>query len=351
MTHVRVVQVVCTENFAGAERYVTSLATELAARRCVVHVLGGHPRLMPAALRPAGVTWEPCASTPAALRTLLRRHQDDLFHCHMTDAETAGALAGMVRHTPLVSTRHFAQTRGTSVGGRAAAVLIRHRVSAQIAISNFVAANIEGPSVVIPNGVADAPGADGDEPVILMAQRLEEEKDTATGLRAWASSGLADRGWRLEVAGAGAEERSLRDLAGTLGIEASCAFLGFRPDIASCMARARGFLATSPGEPFGLSVLEAMARGLPVVATGAGAFIETVGSCPEARLFPPGDAESAGRHLVGLADDAGGAQHYGAALQRLQRERFTVAAMADQTLDLYRKTLAAPTRQRHRHDG
>jgi glycosyltransferase involved in cell wall biosynthesis len=347
----RVVHVVCTENFAGVERYVTSLAAELAARRCTVHVMGGHPRLMPAALGPAGVTWEPCASTLAALTALSRRRHDDLFHCHMTDAEAAGALAGLVRHTPLVSTRHFAQTRGTSLGGRAAAVLIRHRVSAQIAISDYVATHVEGPSVVIPNGVADAPPADRTEPVILMAQRLEQEKDTATGLRAWAASGLGDRGWHLELAGAGAEEASLRTLARALGIEASCRFLGFRSDIASCMARARGFLATSPGEPFGLSVLEAMARGLPVVATRAGAFTETVGRCPAARVFPPGDARSAARHLVALVDDPAGAQRYGAALRQLQRQRFTVAAMADATLELYGEVLAAPARHHHHRHG
>ena len=75
------------------------------------------------------------------------------------------------------------------------------------------------------------------EPVVLVAQRLEPEKRTDVALRAWAASGLADRGWRLQIAGDGAERDDLECSWPThFRIEDSVDFLGRAQDVDSLMA-------------------------------------------------------------------------------------------------------------------
>ncbi len=67
------------------------------------------------------------------------------------------------------------------------------------------------------------------------------------------------------------------------------------------LAGASILLAPAPREPFGLSVVEAMAHGLPVVAAGGGAHLETVGD--DGLLFPRGDTGGSGSGALG--DSAG----------------------------------------------
>ena len=153
-------------------------------------------------------------------------------------------------------------------------------------------------------------------------------------------SGLADAGWRLTIAGDGALRGELEELA-------DCARASATPwtswatgsDVWDLMRAAGVLLAPDTDEAFGLSVVEAMARGLPVVAAGSGAHLETVGSVPGAALFAPGDAEDAARLLRDLARSEEERETYGARLQVVQRERFTVEQQARRTDAVYRGLL------------
>jgi glycosyltransferase involved in cell wall biosynthesis len=116
-------------------------------------------------------------------------------------------------------------------------------------------------------------------------------------------------------------------------------FLGHRRDVHELMRSAAIFVASRPDEAFGLSVVEAMARGLPVVAAGSGAHLETVGSVPGAALFAPGDPDEAARLLEDLAADVVGRDDYGRRLQDMQREHFTVDIQARNTDAAYRSFL------------
>ena len=116
-------------------------------------------------------------------------------------------------------------------------------------------------------------------------------------------------------------------------------FLGHRRDMWELMRAAGLLLAPRTDEAFGLSVVEAMARGLPVVAAGSGAHLETVGFASGAALFEPGDAADAARLLRGLADSPEDRESYGARLQVVQRERFTVEQQALRTDLVYRRVL------------
>ncbi|MDM8083260.1 glycosyltransferase family 4 protein [Cellulomonas cellasea] len=335
MSPVDVAHVVCTEAFAGVERYVATLAREQDARGMRVQVLGGAPERMRAELAGGGVGWSPAATPWHAVRGLMALRGLRLVHAHMTAAESAAVVGA---RAPIVVTRHFAGRRGSTPPARLAGRVVARRVADQVAISSFVAQRIEGPSTVIHPGVRPQPaGAGGSrEPVVLVAQRLEAEKRTDLALRMWAASGLAAHGWRLQVAGEGALLGELRRLAVELGVAGSCDFLGARADIADLMARAGVFLAPRPDEPYGLSVVEAMAHGLPVVAAAGGGHDETVGASPLATLVDAAEPDGAGAALAALAGDPGRRAAYGEDLRRLQRRQFTVAAHAARLEAVYR---------------
>jgi glycosyltransferase involved in cell wall biosynthesis len=338
-----VVHVVCSEAFAGVERYVLETSREMRAQGCRVTVVGCGRESVGIPLQRDGVDWLPGARPADAFRALRRIEDIDVIDTHMTKADFVGASVGFVRRIPVVSTRHFAAPRGRGGVNGALGGMLRGAFTRQIAISRFVAEHIEGPSTIVHNGVADVPNVDdaAREPFVLVLQRLEAEKRTDVALRAWASAEIPEP-WRLVVAGQGSESSRLRQLARELGVAASVDFVGFRSDVSSLLSRASALVASPPLEPLGLSVLEAMAHGLPVVAAGGGGHVETVGGVDGAALFPPDDVAAAARALTELIGDARRRRDYGARLRERQRASFSLPAQTTATLEV----LGAAARRR-----
>lgn len=336
----RVTHVVCTDAFAGVERYVTTMARAQAQCGIDVAVVGGNPERMRSILAGSNVGWRSGTTAHGALVPVLRSRAD-IVHAHMTAAEIASLVATAMRPTRLVVTRHFARRRGSSTAARAAGRLVARNVDAQIAISHHVAARIEGPSAIAHPGTPDvqAPSPERRDPVVLVLQRLEKEKKTDLAIHAWAASGLGDRGWSMRVVGDGSRRHRLEALSDALGVSASCHFVGQQTDVAMYLRQASIFLASADDEPFGLSVVEAMAAALPVVAAAAGGHLETVGSLPDAALYPPQDVTRAAELLRTLAASAKERAAYGARLQARQREAFTVETQVNAVLGVYESLL------------
>ena len=99
---------------------------------------------------------------------------------------------------------------------------MRRRLDAQIAISHAVADAVDGRSTVVHTGVENRPLRDVAlrDRVVLIAQRLQPEKRTDVGIRAFAASGLADDGWTLEIAGVGPERGALEGARGPISASA-----------------------------------------------------------------------------------------------------------------------------------
>jgi glycosyltransferase involved in cell wall biosynthesis len=335
MSGLRVVHVVCTDAFAGVERYVLDSARCLALAGCSVTVVGGAESSMREPLEQAGVRWLPGTSVLEAVRALRSLETPDVINTHMTLADLAGVLAARRNHVPVVSTRHFARARGSNIVSRVIARWIGRRLSAQIAVSEFVASNIESDSTIIYPGVRMIePPSQPRGDVVLIAQRLEQEKSTDLALLAW--SQLRHRGsWQLRVAGSGSQGDSLARLASALGISDSVQFVGFQHDLDEAFRSASVFFAPAHREPFGLSVIESMAYGLPVVAARSGGHLETAGGVAGATLFEPGDADDAARQLDRLMGDAERRRGYGLALQARQRQVFNLPDQTEATLRVY----------------
>jgi glycosyltransferase involved in cell wall biosynthesis len=137
------------------------------------------------------------------------------------------------------------------------------------------------------------PGAAG-EPYALVVSRLAPEKGVDVAIEACRIAGIS-----LVVAGEGPELPALRRLAGERGAR----FVGRVSDAELAVLRTGAAIALAPSrsaETFGLAAAEAMAAGLPVVASRVGALPELVE--PEG-LVPPGDAAALARAVVRLAGD------------------------------------------------
>lgn len=339
----RIVHAVRSDGFAGVERHLCVLARAQAADGHEVTVIGGDPDRMALALQGAGVRLLPGPTVAAVAAAVTRAARGaDVVHTHMTAAEFAVSLAslGPVRRPAFVTTRHFAAPRGQSRWGRLAAGFIAGRISAQIAISRYVADRVEGPCQIVYPGVeASSPPDRRREPQVLVVQRLEPEKRTDVAVAAFAESGLAEQGWRLRIAGDGSLRTALQQQAADLGVTDAVDFLGMRSDIPDLMARASMLLAPCPIEGLGLGVLEAMGASLPVVASRAGGHLETLPEGAHQHCFAANDAAAAAAALSELAADPD--RRRSLAEQGLQRQQqhFTPEAQAAGTLAAYRTVL------------
>lgn len=341
----RIVHAIRSDGFAGVETHVARLAAEQCARGHRVMVIGGDPESMSAEVAGADVDLIPArtvAGVMRALRTVTTHQGPSIVHTHMTAAELAAVLGLLPARHRVVTTRHFAAVRGSSPLSRAAAALIDRRVTAQISVSRFIAERIDGASTVVLPGVhpvVDSVDAGHRDSTVLLVQRLEPEKETAVGLRAFARSGLGDRGWRLDVVGDGSLRADLENLAEELGIAATSRFVGRTTDVSVRMKNASVLLAPCSAEGLGMTVVEAMAAGTAIIATASGGHLETVGRVQGATLHPPGDDVGAARLLLDLADDPARRSTYGGALQDHQRRHLTLEAQAAATEIVYRKVL------------
>jgi glycosyltransferase involved in cell wall biosynthesis len=330
----RIVHAVRSDAFAGVERYVTSTAHELVRRGHEVTVIGGERRRVREASHLGGFNFLPAESVATvAMRLVSAGRHADVLHVHMTAAEAAAALASPVVRRPIVATRHFAGPRGRSALGRLVAPLIGRSVDRQLAISRFVADRIRERAEVLLNGVPSTEvSPEVDAKVTLVVQRLEPEKRTEDAIRAWCASQLATLGWQLWIVGDGSERARLEHEARAVdGVR----FLGQVADVNALRAMAAVQLAPAHEDGYGLSVVEAMATGMPVIAAAGGGHVETVGLVRPDLLYTPGDVVECAGLLCRVAQDRQLRERAGAELRAFQRAALSVEAHAEKLESIY----------------
>jgi len=266
-----------------------------------------------------------------ALARLQRALRPDIVHWHAARAHAIGAMASLLAPGParVMSRRVAFPVRG-SLGSKMLYALPIERI---LAISEAVRDALVGSGVdagridVVPSGVDPATPLDperraalrrslgcGDEDVVgITVAALARGKGHPELLRAAALTAERAPALRLWLAGEGPLRSDLETLSTTLGLGARVQFLGFRADIPSLLPAADFFCLATRSEGLGSSILEAMAAGLPVVATRVGGIPEIV-------------AEGAGILVPKDASDAVWAD----ALARMARERGLREEMGDQ---------------------
>lgn len=140
----------------------------------------------------------------------------------------------------------------------------------------------------------------------------------------------------LEIAGAGPEEEVLRNEAHGLGVDGCTRFLGWQEDIP--FHRWTVFVISSLEESFGIAALEAMAAGLPVVASAVGGLTELVEDGKTGWLVSPADPKALADRLIPLLLNAREREEMGAAAWARATE-FSAKRMSDHIERLYNRLL------------
>jgi len=138
---------------------------------------------------------------------------------------------------------------------------------------------------------------------------------------------------------------SLKALAQELGLGQRVRFLGSRADVPDILRASDVFVLSSDYEGNPLSVLEAMAAGLPVISTAVGGVPELVQHGATGLLVPAGDARALAEAITQLGRDADQRAAMGQAARQTARERFDVRVMSLAYATLYQQLLCSSTSQ------
>jgi glycosyltransferase involved in cell wall biosynthesis len=207
---------------------------------------------------------------------------------------------------------------------------------------------------VIPNGVEDLRARNGaarddyrnrlrlDPDTILLGAvgRLNRQKNFALLLRAAAKLATVKK-WKLLVIGDGPEKQRLRSLSIRLRLVERLIWLGERADVKSWLAAMDLFVHTADFEGMPNAVMEAMAMGLPVVASAVDGNRELIRDGVSGYLVLPGDADAFAERIDEIIDDVELTRRLGEQAHRDVLERFNVQRM----IDAYHRLFASLTKR------
>jgi glycosyltransferase involved in cell wall biosynthesis len=308
-------------------------------------------------------------ATARAMADLAGSVRPDLIHTMLYRATIHGRVAGAVHRVPVITSlvnTVYASPPATVTAHRrkqeAARALDRltaktnaafHAVSDAVRRDAIAGLRVPPDRVVVIRRGRDAdrlgrPSAerrakarvmldlDDDQPVIVFVARHEAQKDHPTLLRAIA--GLVPRHPRLAVLMVGREgptTASIRATCTELGLDGHVRWLGHRGDVAEVLAAADVFTLATHHEGMPGAAIEAMALGLPVVATDIPPVREVVDAGASALVYPDDDPAALERALDTLLGDAALRERFGRRGREIFESEFTMAASADRTVALY----------------
>ena len=375
----RLLYVIPTLEVGGIEQLVLMLATRFDPEEFRVQVCGlTEDGAMTAKFRDAGV---PCASMgkreglePALtwrIRRLARRVRPHIVHTHNQGSLLYSVLACMGPGRPILA--HTEHTRLEEelpkAAGRHLAVnrILFRRVDLFIDIAHHLSRFSrdrfgipEERLCVIPNGVdlerfgeglearrqavRRSLGLEREEKAILVVAGLREQKDHMTLLRAMRAVVQVQERARLLVAGTGPTESRMREYMDQVGLARYVRLLGRRDDVPDLLAAADLFVLPSLFEGLPICLLEAMAAGLPVVATDIPGNDEVVVDGETGCLVPRGDADRMAAAIARVIGPGEFGRTFGAAGRERVKAMFDLDRMIRTYEESYRKVWATRTR-------
>ena len=349
----------------GAQSYVASLLPALVGRFDVTVAAHGEGPLRDAAAA-AGARFVPLANVRRAvsplrdlaglveLIRLLRRERPDILHANSSKAGVLGRLAAALTGVPIrIFTAHgwaFAAHSGLAARVyRAADRLMLPLTTATICVSERereagLAARTcdDDATVVIPNavdvGAAPRSVSTRQPPLLVTVGRLKAPKDFPTFVRALGR--LPAGSFEAMIVGDGPDRPRLEEEIRSGGLSGAVQLARERHDVPRLLAAADVFVLASRSEGHPVSVLEAMAAGLPVVASRVGGVPEQVVDGETGLLVDPGDPKPLAAALERLTGDPALRRRLGAAGRARAEERFDLEPFRRAHLELYSRELA-----------
>jgi glycosyltransferase involved in cell wall biosynthesis len=181
--------------------------------------------------------------------------------------------------------------------------------------------------------------------VVGSVGRLSPEKRVDLFLVSAAKTVAAGHDVQFAVVGGGHERARLEELVVTLGLEGRVSFTGLVDDPGQQYAEMDVLVQASDTEGTPRTVIEAMARGLPVVATDVGDVAELLDHGASGLLVPTGDADAMSAAIQLLLADRGLATEIAARAEARYRERFTINVMAKEVERCYEAAIGCAGKQ------
>jgi N-acetyl-alpha-D-glucosaminyl L-malate synthase BshA len=378
------VGIACFSTFGGSGVVASEIAMALARRGHRVHVFSDDvpgrldQRQQNLSFHPVEVRAYPQIKHPpytlaltSKLVEVARRERLDLIHAHYAVPHAASAYlarqilvaeaagAGSAATPKIVTTLHG--TDITLVGSDDSFLpLTRFSIVASDAVTvpsawlreaTFATLGVPRTTTidVIPNfvdtgrfapglGSARAPGPR----VIVHVSNFRPVKRVDDVIRVFAAVRAASpaRSVLLRLVGDGPERPRITALVHALGLEDDVQFLGERVDLPEVLCDADLFLLPSETESFGLAALEAMACGVPVVASAVGGLPEVILDGVTGLLRPVGDVAGMADAVLALLADAARAAQMGAAARKRAETAFAPAPAIHRYVEVYRRVLS-----------
>jgi glycosyltransferase involved in cell wall biosynthesis len=147
-------------------------------------------------------------------------------------------------------------------------------------------------------------------------------------------------GAQLVIVGEGKEKEKLADLVKRLGIGKSVYFIPSVPDTREALAAMDVFVMPSLKEGLGLSLMEAMASGVPVIGSAVGGITTLIQNRATGFLVPAGDAGRLGSAIIELLQNPAEAGAFAQAARVFIHASFSQEEMIAKTEEVYRQCLA-----------
>jgi len=179
-------------------------------------------------------------------------------------------------------------------------------------------------------------------PTVVYAGRLVREKGVDILLRAFAKTTEQLPCARLLIAGDGPESEKLKRLIGDLDLDSNVTFHGHLSQSELENVLRRAWVLAMPSrwaEPFGLIAVEAMMRGIVVVASDSGGPREIIENGKSGFLVPPGDVDALAEKLILLLSDRNLSQTLGRAGRNSSISKFGEELYLGRLLDMYERLL------------
>lgn len=283
------------------------------------------------------------------LARAVKRHRIDIIHAHTSHAHSYACIARRLagRGKVVVSRRVAFTPKGgwinrikyndpdmfVAVAKRVGEVLAEYGVpDSKIAVvhscidhARFEVEPIARAELDIPEGV----------PLIGNIAALDPVKDQLMLLEAMPKVLAAVPDLRLLIAGEGPQRAALEQRIRSLGLESTVTLLGFRSDVPRLLKALDIFVLTSKMEGIGGAVLEAMACGVPAVATAAGGVPEVVQDGKTGTLVPVGDSKALADGLIRVLQDRPHAARMAENAQAFVRANHNVERMVEGNIAVY----------------
>jgi glycosyltransferase involved in cell wall biosynthesis len=298
-----------------------------------------------------------------AIARLSSLHKRDVLHCHHYSPFVYGQIGALLDgRVQVVFTEHGRLSHAPPSWKRRLVNPALGRLPAAIfAVSEDLRGHMiaeglpPGRVRVVHNGIDPGPlasplsrraarralGIANDTPVVGTVGRLDQVKDLGTLIEAFALVRRSEPDARLVIIGDGSESTRLEECATELGARDGVLFVGHRDDARDLLAAFDMYANSSVYEGISLTILEAMAAGLPVVATRVGGTPEIIDDEHTGLLVPMQSPLELAAAIETLLASPSSCRSLGRAARHCVETRFSLQGMAARYLAAYRDALRA----------